>query len=214
MLRRTEHINRKVVQNLFRAFDFAKAGGAPLNVTTVINFRDTPELSAATAFEHVRHKFRDWLSHHGKKLGVRLPPQYVYTFENVGHIHANWVLRVRPSLIAEFKTKLPRWLKKVQGTIGPYDIEIREVDVETGYKSLAGYIAKGCDPAFAEHFYLGELKAQHGPQGEFWGKRAGISPALNKTARRAADYDDKQRKFRSREGEVAASRRTKSSTAA
>ena len=103
-------------------------------------------------------------------------------------------MRVRPSLIPEFKAKLVRWIRKVQGEVGPYDIDIREID-DGGYKSLASYIAKGCDPDFISHFHLDRLHAKHGSQGSFWGKRAGVSPALNKAARVKARYDDKRRRF-------------------
>jgi hypothetical protein len=37
---------------------------------------------AVTAFEKVRHKFRDWLTYRSKKAGLHLPPVYVYVFEN------------------------------------------------------------------------------------------------------------------------------------
>lgn len=209
MLRKTAHINRRVVQNIYRAFDYAKAGGAPLNLYAVINFWNTPELSAATAFVRVRHKFRDWLAWHSKKVGARLSPQYVYSFECDSHVHVNWIVRVRPSLIGEFETKLTAWVGKVQGQVRPFDINISKVDVESGYKSLANYITKGCDPDFIDHFHLYELYAKHGSQGAIWGKRAGVSPALNKTARVAAGYDDKGRRFKVSPPPIAPARKSK-----
>ncbi|MGJ5009397.1 hypothetical protein ACQR05_16630 [Bradyrhizobium oligotrophicum] len=193
-LRRTTDLNPNMVQNIFRAFDFAKAGGAPLNVYAVINLRDLPEQSAATAFERIRHKYRDWLAYHSRKLGVRLPPMYVFTFEAPGVPHVNWVLRVPPRLQAEFFRKLPKWVERVQGRLQPFDIDARRIE-ERGYKSLANYISKGCNPRYIRHFYLTDLHNNHGHQGEFWGKRAGVSPALNKSARKAVNYDHKRRRL-------------------
>ena len=58
MWREPRPIRRKLVQNIFRTFDFAKAAGPPRNFIVVVNFRETPERCAATAFKHVRYKFR------------------------------------------------------------------------------------------------------------------------------------------------------------
>jgi hypothetical protein len=194
MLRATAYISRKMVQNIFRAFDFAKAGGAPLNVYVVINLRDVAEQSAATAFDRIRHKYRDWLANQSRKLGVQLPPLYVFTFEAPGIPHVNWAVRVPPRLQDEFFRKLPRWVAKVQGELLPFDVEARRIE-DRGYKSLANYMAKGCDPKAIEHFHLTDLHDEHGEQGQFWGKRAGVSPALNKNARDALHYDARRRRM-------------------
>jgi hypothetical protein len=198
MLRDTQHISRKMVQNIFRAFDFARARGIPLNVYVVINLRDTPALGAATAFESIRHKYRDWLAYHARKLDVRIPPQYVFSFEAPGNPHVNWVLRVPPRHLDEFRRKLPTWIAKVQGPLGHHDLDVQLIGPQDAYKALANYICKGCDPAFVEHFYLKNLHDQHGPQGTFWGKRAGVSPALNKGEREAHNYHPRRRSLPSR----------------
>lgn len=182
-----------MVQNMLRAFDFALAAGIPLNIYVVINLRDTADLGAATAFERIRHKYRDWLAHHSKKMAVRIPPQYVFSFEAPGNPHVNWVLRVPPRLMAEFQRKLPLWVCKVLGPIGPHDLDVQLKKPDSAYKALANYICKGCDPAYIEHFYLKDLYAEHGAQGLFWGKRAGVSPSLNKSARDGEGYNPKRR---------------------
>lgn len=195
MQKHSTYISRKLTQNIFRAFDFARAQDMPLNQYVVIQLRETPAQSAASIFERIRHKYRDWLAYHSRKLGSRLPPMYVFTFEAPGSPHVNWVLRVPPRLLAEFKKKLPKWMAKVQGPLGPFDLNISDVKAARGdgYKSLANYIAKGCDPAFIAHFHLTSVHTQYGPQGTFWGKRAGVSPALNKSARSTVGYVDKRR---------------------
>lgn len=195
ILRETAHISRKLTQNIFRAFDYARARGIPLNLFVVINIRETDACAAATAFERIRHKYRDWLAHHSHKLGVRIPPMYVFTFEAPGNPHVNWVLRVPPRLVDEFKKKLPGWVEKVQGPSGPFDIDVQTIGPDGAYKALANYIVKGCDPLYVEHFHLAALAKQYGPQGAFWGRRAGVSPSLNKAEREAAGFNPKRREL-------------------
>jgi hypothetical protein len=77
MIGETHHVNRRVVQSGFRAFDFADAEGRPLNFYAVIHLRDTAERGAATAFRKLRHKFRDWLAYRAGKSGLHLPPIYI-----------------------------------------------------------------------------------------------------------------------------------------
>ena len=198
MQRATAHISRKMTQNIFRAFDFAKVRDVPLNKYVVLHLHETSALSAATIFERIRHKYRDWLAYRARKLGYVLPPMYVFSFEAPGSPHVNWVLRVPPRLEREFMAKLPKWIAKVQGQLAPFDLDVSDVKPTAGdaYKALANYVAKGCDPAYLAHFHLTGLHAQHGPQGMFWGKRAGVSPALNKSARDTAGYDAKRRRLR------------------
>jgi hypothetical protein len=186
-----------MTQNIFRAFDFARARDEPLNKYVVLHLHETSTLSAATIFERIRHKYRDWLVYRAATLGRRTPPSYVFSFEAPGSPHVNWVLRVPPSLEREFMAKLPKWVAKVQGPLGPFDLDVSDVKSGAGdaYKALANYVAKGCDPAYLDHFHLVGLYDRCGPQGVFWGKRAGVSPALNKSARDSAGYDPKRRQL-------------------
>jgi len=180
-----------MVQNILRAFDFARARHMPLNLYVVINLVETDAHAAATLFEMIRHKYRDWLAYRARQLGERIPPMYTFTFEAPGSPHVNWVLRVPPSLLDEFERKLPRWIAKVQES-RPYDFDMQRLEPGGRYKSLASYICKGCDPAFIEHFHLTDLHTKHGDQGSFWGKRAGVSPSLNKSLRDVYGYNAKR----------------------
>lgn len=190
--RRTSHINRRVTQSVLRAFDYAKDTGRPFNRYVVINLRDTPAESPTDLFRRIVHKYRDWLVNKIKK-GV-LPkerPIYVYSLENPnGMPHANWVIYVPPALLAEFEKKLPAWVKKAKGDVGDFDIDCQPID-QARYKRLAKYVVKGTDPAFVEHFYLGEV---HAPQGQVWGRRAGASIAIGQTVRREANYRPSRRR--------------------
>lgn len=66
-LRQSEHINRRVTQSVFRAFDYALEIGSPLNLYVVINLHETMKVSAAAIFKAIRHKYRDWLNYRTKK---------------------------------------------------------------------------------------------------------------------------------------------------
>lgn len=194
MLRKSDHIGVKLVQNVFRAFDYAMTIGVPLNVIVVLHLHETDAQSPASIFRKVRHKYRDWLIDARRASGARSAPMYVYSFEAHTNPHVNWALYVPPALQTEFFKKLPGWIAKVQGPLGPFDLDAEHIDMN-GYKSLANYMMKGCDPAFIDHFHLRALHNEHGPQGDFYGQRAGVSPAFNKTARKAAGYDAKRRRI-------------------
>ena len=182
--RPTTHINRRVTQSMFRAFDFADAIGQPLNVYVVINLRETAAASAATQFERVRHKFRDWLCRRAKQAGMTLPPAYVYAHENPsGRAHVNWALHVPDALRPEFEKKLERWINRVLGGCNRFTYSCKTIARRA--KTLAKYIAKGTDPAFVDHFHLADF---HVPQGLVWGKRAGVSAAIGPSARKRVNY--------------------------
>jgi hypothetical protein len=192
MLRQNQHISRKLVQNIMRAFDFARTRDMPLNIHAVINLIETDAHVAATLFEMIRHKYRDWLSYRTRHIDGHIPPMYVFTFEADPAPHVNWVLRVPPFLLDEFEQKLTTWVAKVQ-TLRPHDINVQRLERGGPYKSLANYICKGCHPAFIDHFHLTDLHAKHGEQGHFWGRRAGVSPSLNKTMRDVYGYNPRRR---------------------
>jgi hypothetical protein len=193
-VRPTKHINRRVTQSAFRAFDFAAAENRALNTYVVLNLKDGPTGGAA-AFRQVRHKFRDWLTH--KRQSGRLPaeelkPSYVYALESPdGHTHVNWAVHVPPPLEAEFKKKLSAWIKKVQGELRPFDLHIAPIK-EKSAKRLAKYIMKGTDPLYVQHFHLQDV---HAPQGEVWGRRAGVSQAIGIKARKRADFHPGRRHY-------------------
>src|SRR4051794_15179109 len=112
--RQTRHINRRVTQSIFRAFDYAHWTGRSFNTYVVVNFDPASKTSPVEAFHKIRHKFRDRLSYASGRLGLGFQTaDYVFAFENqAGLVHVNWVLHLPPALFADFEVKLPRWLKK------------------------------------------------------------------------------------------------------
>lgn len=186
----TLHIGRRVTQSIFRAFDYADAIGTPLNFYVVVHLNETDQACAATLFERIRHKFRDWLNYKGKTSGGDpLTPSYIYAFENPANEspHINWGVHVPPGLIGEFHAKLPGWIEKVQGPLGHRTCRVLPIERQRA-KRLAKYIVKGTEAGFVDHFFLRDLTDAHGPQGEVWGKRAGVSPSLGPAVRRAARF--------------------------
>lgn len=185
--RATNHINRRVTQSIFRAFDFATSIGTPMNLYVVINLHETARASAVTIFSSIRHKYRDWLNYKSKKVwGAPVKPAYIYAIENPGdqNPHANWAVYIPAELEDEFHRKLPRWVEKAQGECGPFDVHVQEINQDYA-KRLAKYVVKATDPAFTAHFHLQGIAAA---QGVVYGKRAGVSPSLGHTIRREAGF--------------------------
>jgi hypothetical protein len=177
----SQYIARKQAQTLFRAVDFSIWNQEPLNLYVVINFIDSASSYPVTTFGKVRHKFRDWLKHkditEGRLTGR---PTYIYTFENPREIiHVNWMVRVNPLHLAEFRKKLPQWLDKAQGRHDSFDIHVAPIEPGTE-KTLANYLMKAVSPSVAPHFFLEEICEY---QGEIWGQRAGASMNISKAAR-------------------------------
>lgn len=202
----TQYIGRRVTQSIFRAFDYAAVIGTPINRYVVIHLNETDAACAATLFEAIRHKFRDWLNYHNKRATTPpVAPAYIYVFENPEgeRPHVNWGVHVPDHLLADFQKKLPRWIERVQGALSPFTYEEKPVG-ECWAKRLAKYVVKGTEPAFLDHFYLRELHDEHGPQGEIWGKRAGVSPSLGHAARRSAKFRPSRNRRRPHEYRIAA----------
>jgi hypothetical protein len=192
--RPTVHINRRVTQSIFRAFDYGKEIGTPLTLYVVINLHETIEKCAASIFSDIRHRFRDWLYYRRRKgQGDTPAPVYIYALENPNnaHPHANWAIHIPPELEAEFCRKLPQWVTKAQGVCGIYDCDVQPINQDYA-KKLAKYIVKATDPAFIDHFYLREEASD---QGTVYGKRAGVSPSLGHAVRREANFRPRRRTY-------------------
>jgi hypothetical protein len=183
-----------VTQSIFRAFDYAKAIGAPLNLYVVLNLHETASKAVATIFSDVRHRYRDWLNYISRKQwGASATPAYIYALENPSgtHPHANWAIHIPVEFQDDFLKKLPLWLAKAQGHCGTSDCDVQPINQDYA-KKLAKYIVKATDPAFIGHFYLA---AEACDQGTIYGKRAGVSPSLGHAVRRAAQFRSGRRTY-------------------
>jgi len=188
----SDFISRKQAQTIFRAFDFAKNIGTPLNTYVVINLNGVHYNAADAVMQKIRNKCRVWMKRQLKMRGKPdLPPTYVTVAEcpNGTDVHVNWVVHIPEPLQDAFKRQVPKWVRKAQG-VAPrdYDIDVQPVEIETD-KSLAKYVLKGVDPAFVAHFHLEQYAA---PQGPIGGRRAAVSMSLNKAAREKAGFIPKR----------------------
>lgn len=179
-------INRKVVQTILHAFDFARFIDRPLNQFITIRFDNISPEEAPKAFSAVRAKCSDWLQHKQRSMGLEVePPYYVYSFENPANdtLHVHWVAHVPAQFEAEFAEKLSQWITR-STKVAPegQDVCIDEVDPYTD-KSLGKYILKGVDPHYADHFYI-----EASEQGPVFGRRATASRALQREARKKAGF--------------------------
>lgn len=188
----TDHLGRKTGETICHAFDFARFLGYPLNLFITINLgrHDVRSHYATTVFRSIRARYRDWYCRKTTLFGPkRLDPMYVYTVENPnGMTHAHWAVHIPEAFQEEFFRKLPRWVRRSQGEVLPYDIDVSKIDPHTD-KVLAKYIVKGLDPAYVPYMHLENYAA---PQGRVWGRRGMASAALNRTARKRAGFVAKQ----------------------
>lgn len=189
---KTEHINRKSVQKIFNAYDFAEYQNWPINYFVVIHLKDEVRQSANTCFTAIRHKYSDCYNYFRGKTECHIPPTYVYSFENPNNnIHVNWCLHIPDGFESTFLNKVDGWVSKVQGKLAPNTIDVTKLNPGC-YKSTANYILKGVDPEYADCFHLSVLQDRKGPQGLIYGKRAGFSQSIGVTAQRKAEFNPTQ----------------------
>jgi len=188
----TDHIRRHTSENICHAVDYAKWLGVPLNKYVVLNltYRDDGAVSAAEIFKKIRHKYRDWLINLRRRNGLtEVPAAYIYSLECPDEMtHANWMLHVPRGFEEEFLRKLPQWVIRSKGALGPYDISVDEVDPKTD-KRLAKYVIKGTDPTYVKYLHLEDVSA---PQGRIYGRRASCSVSIGRAARDAAGFVPKR----------------------
>ena len=84
--------------------------------------------------------------------------------------------------------KCERWVRRAQGDIRQFDLLASNVDIQTD-KSLAKYVIKGVDQRYIAYFHMQSYAA---PQGRIWGRRAGTSPSISRTARNKAGFFPKR----------------------
>jgi hypothetical protein len=192
--KQTRHVGRRVAQSIFDACKYAEDAGYPLNRYVVINFRGGDPSEVTKAFQIFRRRFRGWLEYKREiaHAGQDCEPAYVYTFENPSDIpHVNWLVHIPPALLPEFDRKVLKWAEKIPG-FDMFDLKVKPIAWCPG---LANYINKGVDPLYQSHFHLEYMAKEHGPQGVIWGKRAGVSPFIGRTARKAAEWHRRNRKL-------------------
>jgi hypothetical protein len=92
-----------------------------------------------------------------------------------GHHGVHWLVAIPPSMLAEFKARLPMWLERTAGPV----LEGKAVHVTGAYRprGAGDYMLKGLSPTHARRYRVTAVF-----QGEVYGKRCGISESLGPAA--------------------------------
>lgn len=172
--------------NIFRAFDYAKYIGIPINTYVTIKFIDNIEETARHVFKMVRNYINRWLKRVSIKIKKNIAPTWVYVFENPhGHLHVHWCINVPSGLENTFEKKVKNLLQKHQNCpIQDNQLNFQPVNPYTD-KALANYICKGVRPAFIDRFHLHKLASS---QGYIAGTRSGVSKSIGPTAIAKAQF--------------------------
>ena len=188
--RENNHIDRKTAQYIFDAFDYAESMGQPFNYYVVIHLHETVAKSSSTIIEDFHRRYRGWFRRACKKNDLHLRPTYAWAREKpADHEHLNWCAHIPPQLKDEFERKLLSWVRKAQGD--PDEVTVNIQPITHNYKSVANYILKGVDPEFLDHFHLRKLYTKHGQQGTVYGKRAGYSLNIGRSAIKVVNFKPK-----------------------
>lgn len=190
------HIGLKATRKLYYAIgEFAEAIGLPLNQYVTLNFAltDIPADRAVDAFRALRNMFIKWARRPRNGAGPAFIPTFAYAFENARdkkpimslgpdhNVHVHWLVHVPPQRQTEFGMMLYEWLDSVcTHPSAKGAIDVAPTILQT--KSLRGYLLKGADPAWCDHF-----GAVHSKQGLVLGRRTGTSRNLGPAARVAHD---------------------------
>ncbi|QFP63335.1 hypothetical protein [Brucella anthropi] len=167
--------------NIVRAFDYAKFIARPLNLFVTIIFKERFDLIKINEmFRKIITWNTRWNNEYSKKHSLsKQKPVWLYVFENPQfNPHVHWCLNIRKEQIEEFKIKLQKWLKKIQGSIYSNSIYIQYINPYTD-KRLANYMVKGIDEEYIEFLHLQQIASYQGP---IYGQRARAATEIGPTA--------------------------------
>lgn len=181
-LRRTRHIGRKPASNLWHAFNVARQIGRPFTHFVTVNFHHTnciPEVVSSQFRRALDAFFGPWWRRPPKQQQSGKPGPYAFAWvvENTsGHPAVHWAVHLPRQRLADFMTRLPRWIATVaDGITSPEAIDVRPIR----NPGVRRYMLKGADPAYAAFCKIDPV-----PQGEVIGKRSGFSRSVGPAARR------------------------------
>ncbi|MGA0607899.1 hypothetical protein ACO2Q0_18060 [Phenylobacterium sp. VNQ135] len=184
----TAFIGRRAAENVLHAIRYAGEVGRPINAHVTINFATLGigDDAAGAVFRDLQARLSRWWRYErakGRDLGPLLG---VHSHANpAGSRHVHWMTHLPASIRGEFEAKTARMLRKITGVDDLKDA-LHVGDVETP-GSLAKYILKGIDPAYA-----GYLHIKPANEGIVSGRRTGASRAISRAARKAAGWKRKK----------------------
>jgi len=179
-VRKSRYVPHRAAANLSRAISFASEIGRPLNQMVTLNYGLTycNEEEMTAAFRRLlKSFFGKWFTRHPhvRALGGQ-SAAYAWVAEGrSGHHGVHWLVALPPSMLAEFKSRLPVWLERTTGPL----VDAKAVHVTGAYRprGAGDYMLKGLSPAHARRYRVRAVF-----QGEVYGKRCGISESLGPTA--------------------------------
>ena len=175
-------------ERVFHGVRFAKARKRRINTHVTISFTDlgVEEAQASGFFSDVRNGLaRRWKRERevkGRPIGT-LDDVHAHEHPEGGCRHVHWLLhRPRAMSRAEFEAQIIKRVKKRAGLddLGTA-VHFQHGDKVRGPGTLAKYILKGTDAAYAGYFHM-----RTKPMGWVSGRRTGTSRTLGKAAQRAA----------------------------
>lgn len=162
--------------NIFRAVDYAKYIGTPLNNFVTITFAGKCQIAGRYVFHKIRESINRWLKRISSKEGQVIPPTWVFVFENPNdHFHVHWLIHIPNRHIDTFRKKVEKLLVRHQGCpLQANQLDFQDVNPYED-KTLANYLNKGIRPDAINFFHLGPRAAY---QGYIVGQRARVSKNL------------------------------------
>ena len=179
------HITLRQARPLWEAKEFANRIGLPLNYALTMHieaftecvdaYDPTDPLRAFRKFQRILSKMRRWLRRRGYPLAA------IWTREAEGSPkeHVNVLLHLRPQDADTFAHKLLDWI----GATHPNALRLNRCAPPLGANGAFRYIIKGGNALVRAEY--GVRKKHWRDQGTIYGKRAGVTKALNAKAQAA-----------------------------
>lgn len=182
-MRKNRVISVKQSSNIRVGMNAAKDMGHTFTDWLVINFSNSDcndEHVAKEIFRHLRNqRFCKWITRPPRRDEFApTKPVDVFVWEKPnGILHVNWAMCLPQAASSLLEEKVRGWLAQTG-----YEFDERAVHRKrvTNPAGLALYFLKGSDEKYDPQ------KINHSDQGEIYGRRASLSRALNRTARKAA----------------------------
>ncbi len=180
----TLHIPRRSAEAVFHAVRYATDIGRPLNIHVTISFiaLSIDDDAVPRFFAIMRERVGRWWRYQNAKGRGLGPITWVHCHANpAGSRHVDWLIHVPSEAQKDFAKSLIKCLQKLA----------RRKDIGDGLHiqpiatpgSVAKYILRGVDPAYAEYFHLRSAN-----EGLVMGRRTGASRSVGHTARRSAGW--------------------------
>lgn len=182
----TSYVGRRAAENGFHGIRYARDIGREPNVHLSINFETVGigDDLAGEVFRDLRSRIARRWRYLRKTNRVAGPFVDLHAHANpAGSRHVHWLMHLPAGLIEDFERVVRLRLATLAGiSVGELRDAVLVVRVTTP-GSLAKYIYRGVEPAYA-----GYLHIRPANEGLVSGRRTGVSRAISKAARKQAGW--------------------------